>query len=70
MSKCDKCKENEGTECVWYSEYESYLCKPCHRIWKKIDKSLPQPKMLENGTYKEGAFRNIEKKYLNWIGGI
>ena len=56
--KCEKCKKQEGTECVYYSEHEGYLCKSCYKKWLKIDKTIP----IKNNNYKPH-----EKKYLEWI---
>lgn len=56
--KCEKCKEKEGVECVFYSEHEGYLCKSCHRKWLKIARTIPE----KNNNYKPH-----EKRYLEWI---
>ena len=55
---CEKCKKHEGTECVYYSAHEGYLCKSCHRKWLKIARVFP----VKNNDY--GLH---EKKYLKWI---
>lgn len=67
MEKCSKCRQNEATECVFYSEYEDYLCKGCYSKWVKIEHSLPLPKKGEGGTYKTGVFRDIEREYIKWV---
>ncbi len=56
--KCEKCKTNEGTECVYYSEHEGYLCKSCYQKWLDFAKRT----MIPDSDYKLG-----EKKYLEWI---
>ena len=54
--KCEKCKQLEGYECVYYHEHEGYLCKPCYKDWLKIAEKLP------NQNYKL-----CEEEYLKWI---
>ena len=53
---CEKCKDVKGEHCVYYSQYESYLCGPCYKIWLKIDK-----------TFKNQNYKLIESNYLEWL---
>jgi len=55
MTKCEKCKRKEGTECVYYSEYESYLCKSCYKKWLKLARAIPDNCKI------------LEKRYLEWL---
>jgi len=55
---CEKCKQKEGVECVFYSYHEGYLCRSCYKKWLKIDRNIP----VNNNNYKPH-----EKKYLEWI---
>lgn len=59
MKKCEKCKENEGIECVFYTfEHEGYLCKSCYRKWLKIADTIP----IKNNNYEPH-----QKRYLEWL---
>ena len=57
--KCEKCKQKEGIECVYYSEHEGYLCKSCYRKWLDIAQRISE-------KYKDD-YTLFEKKYLEWI---
>jgi len=60
LVKCEKCKEKEGTECIYYVEHEGYLCKPCYKRWLKIAKATPEDSLVKR-------CRLLEKKYLEWL---
>jgi hypothetical protein len=60
MQKCEKCKKEEGTECVYYSEHEEYLCKACYNVWLNIVKVIKKNKWSTK-------CKPLEKRYLNWL---
>jgi hypothetical protein len=61
MTKCEKCKKEEGTECVYYTlNHEGYLCKSCYKLWCKIAKTVKKDKFFSECSA-------LELRYLKWL---
>jgi len=65
IMKCEKCKKQEGTECVYYTTvHEGYLCRSCYDAWCKLAKAITKAKGVVSWL---SECKTLEGRYLNWL---